>query len=117
VCGIMGTCVNGPNGVDCPSNGADANCASGQCADGVCCTTACGGFCQACTAALKGYGADGTCASIAAGSDPQNECPGGNNDCNGGGVCGLGGTNAPCIPGAVDACIGPVNCPAGGLCP
>jgi hypothetical protein len=70
-------------------------CWSSKCIDGVCCNVACGGICQACTAAKKGGGADGTCGSIGAGLDPDNECAG---TCNGLGACskssillGLGG--------------------------
>ncbi|MCC6216753.1 MAG: hypothetical protein IT376_17975 [Polyangiaceae bacterium] len=49
-------------------------CASGYCVDAVCCDTQCAGACVACTAALKGAGADGGCGPIAAGADPASEC-------------------------------------------
>ncbi|HVY30580.1 MAG TPA: Dickkopf N-terminal cysteine-rich domain-containing protein [Polyangiaceae bacterium] len=61
-------------------------CSSNNCIDGVCCDKACNGLCEACTKALTG-GTDGTCKSIAAGSDPQNECPD-----NGAGLCGTNGS-------------------------
>jgi len=49
-------------------------CKSGFCADGVCCDKACSGSCEACTAAKKGSGTDGTCGNVAAGTDPQDKC-------------------------------------------
>jgi hypothetical protein len=52
------------------------DCGTGFCADGVCCDTACGGTCQACTAALTG-GTDGTCSSVKVNTDPHNSCSGG----------------------------------------
>jgi len=51
-----------------------AECTSGFCVDGVCCDTACNGTCQACTAARKGSGADGTCGAIPPGKDPKDAC-------------------------------------------
>lgn len=51
-----------------------AECISGHCVDGVCCDAGCDGLCEACTAALKGAGADGACEPIVEGLDPQNEC-------------------------------------------
>jgi hypothetical protein len=82
-------------------------CTGNNCVDGVCCSSACGGFCQACTAAKKGSGADGTCGSIV-NLDPDNECP--NVDCktgvcNGSNQCGnlssgaLCGDSASCSSG------------------
>lgn len=72
-------------------------CTSGFCADGVCCTSACGGFCQACTAAKKGSGSDGSCGNIVS-IDPDNECP--NNECVtgvcGGGLCTNSAFNTSC---------------------
>jgi len=50
-------------------------CASGLCADGFCCDKACAGACEACSAAKKGSGTDGTCAPVAADTDPKNACP------------------------------------------
>lgn len=55
---------------------AGTECLSGFCADGYCCNTACSGVCQACSALIKGTGADGACGFIAAGIDPQDECVG-----------------------------------------
>ncbi len=53
--------------------GADNECSSGNCADGVCCDTACGEVCAACTMAKTGE-ADGTCAAVTMGMDPDAEC-------------------------------------------
>ncbi len=55
-------------------------CLSGNCVDGVCCNTACNSVCQRCNIA----GSVGTCTSIPAGTDPDNECTG---NCNGAGGC------------------------------
>jgi len=83
---------------------ADKQCSNGHCADGVCCNSACGGTCQACTAALKGFGQNGTCANILVGNDPDSECPdqgaltcGANGSCDGNGACGKYGSGTPCV--------------------
>jgi endoglucanase len=65
-----------------------AGCRSNYCSDGVCCDQACTGACQACTAAKVGSGTDGVCAPIAAGHDPDSECPAG-------GQCSAGACVAP----------------------
>ena len=62
-----------------------AQCLSGYCADGVCCNSWCLGSCQACTAAKKGEGLDGTCGPIKYDTDPDDECWGGS--CSGKGSC------------------------------
>jgi len=71
-----------------------ADCQSGACADGVCCNTTCSGACQACTAAKKGSGADGTCGPIKVNTDPDNDCNdegaascGNTGSCDGSGAC------------------------------
>jgi len=56
------------------------------CVDGVCCNTQCSSLCQACSAARKGQGVDGTCGNIINGTDPDNECSGAA-VCNGSGAC------------------------------
>jgi hypothetical protein len=61
-------------------------CASTFCVDLVCCNEACGGTCQACTAAKKGAGNDGMCDLITANTDPDAECPGASM-CDGAGMC------------------------------
>src|SRR5262249_34963350 len=50
-------------------------CPNGNCVDGFCCNSACTGGCMACSKAKKGYGNDGVCEAIQAGTDPNNECP------------------------------------------
>ena len=82
VCNGSGACAKG-NGTTCDAGG---ECASGNCADGVCCDVACGGTCEACTAAKKGAGMNGTCGPVAGSSDPDAECPG-SLTCNGAGAC------------------------------
>jgi MYXO-CTERM domain-containing protein len=62
----------GGTGSACKSN---SQCTSGICADGFCCNVACNGACEACSADKKGYGADGVCQDIQAGTDPDDECP------------------------------------------
>jgi len=85
-CGGAGTCnqqqTPQPNGTVCVTG---AQCASNYCVDGLCCDTACAGSCQACTAAKKGSGADGTCGNIGYDRDPDDECYGGG--CSGTGSC------------------------------
>ena len=71
-CSGGGTCSLLPQGASCAING---ECLTGFCVDGVCCGTACQGLCQACSA-MKTGGADGTCADITPGTDPDNECAG-----------------------------------------
>jgi hypothetical protein len=53
-----------------------AQCASGQCVEGVCCDSACTDGCKSCLGKNTG-GADGTCATIADGTDPKAACSGG----------------------------------------
>ncbi|MEZ4309224.1 MAG: hypothetical protein R3F14_14400 [Polyangiaceae bacterium] len=116
VCNGSGTC-KAPNGASCA---VAADCLSNQCADGVCCNSACNTLCQACTAAKKGSGNDGTCGPIASGADPDNECVGGAS-CNGSGACALvalGGVctiNAECVS---NQCVDGVCCNTActGLC-
>src|SRR5262249_30769525 len=87
---------------DC-QGGACNECATGNCVDGVCCDQTCTGFCQACSAAKKGSGADGTCGNIGSGKDPDTECSaeaqatcGKAGGCNGAGACLLWGMGTPC---------------------
>jgi MYXO-CTERM domain-containing protein len=75
------------NGTPCSVGG---ECASGFCTDGVCCNTACAGVCQACVAAKTG-GANGTCAVVTLGTDPDNECAAtAQSTCGTTGACGVG---------------------------
>jgi hypothetical protein len=71
VCDGNGACAKA-NGAAC---GAGAECATNLCVDGVCCENSCVGPCKACAMAKTGQ-ADGTCADIAMGTDPDSECAG-----------------------------------------
>jgi len=64
-----------------------SQCKSGFCADGVCCDRACSGACEACSAAFKGSGTDGTCANVPADTDPRSACPVGTGTCAADGLC------------------------------
>jgi MYXO-CTERM domain-containing protein len=96
-CDGAGACQQYPVSAGCTPQpcSSGSQCTSGQCQDGICCDTACG-TCQACTAAKKGFGADGVCENVTADSDPDNECDEGPNFptscladgmCNGSGAC------------------------------
>jgi hypothetical protein len=62
--GTCGPALAAELGAPCASGDT---CSSGHCAGGVCCDAPCDGACEACTAALKGEGEDGTCGAIVAG--------------------------------------------------
>ncbi len=82
-CGATGECL--AVGGSC----SDAStCGSGHCADGVCCNEDCDGTCRSCRASETGV-QTGQCASIAANTDPANECAAnaGTGFCDGGGAC------------------------------
>jgi hypothetical protein len=78
-----------------------SECESEHCVDNVCCENACDGTCEACSAAAKGTGSDGTCGDVADNTDPDVECS----------VDGLSCTDALCVAGAcgqvtaADACL------------
>lgn len=91
-CDGFGECILLPNGAACSFY---AECMTSNCVDGICCDTACQDPCQSCSAAIKGAGIDGTCGLAAAGTDPQNRCPG-NAVCNAVGGCELFVNGAPC---------------------
>ena len=80
-----------PQGVPCDAAG---ECSSGHCADGVCCDQDCGAACYACSASVKGTGADGVCGPVVAKADPNGRCPatqpttcGDTGKCTGNGAC------------------------------
>ena len=83
-CNDTGMCLLEQGGT-CAS---DADCLVGDCIDGICCESACDSGCEACAFALTGV-ADGICAPILAGTDPDDECrlPGGVDVCDGSGSC------------------------------
>jgi hypothetical protein len=86
----------------------DLDCSSVSCVDSVCCDAACDGLCEACTQA-KTQVADGTCAPITAGTDPQNECTD-NRMCSGIGTCmvAVGETCADTVECMAGRCISSV---------
>ncbi|MFT3771836.1 MAG: kelch repeat-containing protein [Minicystis sp.] len=100
-------------------------CLTGFLADGICCNTACTGTCVACTAAKKGAGADGTCAAIVAGNDPDDECAatpaascGTTGSCDGQGACALHPNGTVCNPGSCQGMtlVSPDLCDGNGVC-
>jgi len=118
VCGASGACLttcstsadcNAPNtcnGGSCGKKSAGATCAapaecqSGFCEQAICCGTACTGTCRSCALA----GSLGTCASVAAGQDPLNQCTdqgaagcGQDGSCNGSGACRLYAAGTTCV--------------------
>ncbi len=113
-CNGAGACEK-VNGASC---GGAAECDSGFCVDGVCCGTACGGTCNACSAA-KTDGANGTCGDVKVDTDPENECTGALT-CNASGACEKAtgascGAAAECDSGF---CVDNVCCESacGGIC-
>lgn len=94
----------------------DVHCTTGFCVDKVCCNAACSDACLGCSAATKGSGDDGVCASIQKGGAPR--------------LGGCAPTSAECGPksglcGGNGACEVPENIPCtevpngrcqGGLC-
>jgi hypothetical protein len=80
-------------GAACDPSEQGRDCATGNCVDGVCCDAECNGNCQACVEAKTGA-ANGTCAPITAGTDPDAECEddgpgecGDDGTCDGAGAC------------------------------
>jgi hypothetical protein len=71
-CDGTGTCKK-KDGQAC--SGSNAECVHNHCTDGFCCDLACGGTCEACSAALSG-GSDGVCGNLIPNTDPANECTG-----------------------------------------
>ncbi len=61
------------------------DCVSISCQGGICCDTRCADICTACSAALTGL-ADGQCAPVIAGRDPDEECAD-SMVCDGAGAC------------------------------
>jgi hypothetical protein len=80
--------------------GNGSQCLSTFCADSVCCDGACGGTCEACSAA-------GACTPHAVGTDPEAECAA--DVCNGNSAC-------RCMDGLVNGAESDVDC-GGGTCP
>jgi hypothetical protein len=136
-----GTATGGTDGGDggtgTPQEGQGAacaaadQCASGFCVDGFCCDTACSGLCQACSNAVKGAGADGTCGYVVAGGDARGQCVdqgaascGTDGACDGAGACQEYASGTVCVPASCDnegairlasTCDGAGTCTAGGV--
>jgi hypothetical protein len=82
-----------PLGATCSASLGGADCVSGRCVDGVCCENACNGTCMACAQVKTGQ-ANGRCAPVRNGTDPDNECSredpstcGRDGQCDGAGAC------------------------------
>ena len=118
-------------GYDCAANtckkskgqgcGADAACSSGFCTDSVCCEARCGGVCEKCNLAAR----VGFCDAVAAGADPDDECPtdptstcGRTGVCSGARACAKYAVNTVCTPAS---CSGQISnladtCDGNGTC-
>ena len=81
-CDGEGTCWAKEDGESCLEN---YQCDSGFCVDGVCCESVCDGLCSGCIQAHTGQ-ADGTCAFVISGLDPNENCSD-NLACDGSGAC------------------------------
>jgi hypothetical protein len=110
-----------PNGQGCT---LVAQCGSGFCVDSVCCNDPCGGSCEACSAAKKGQGSDGTCGNVLAGQDPDSECPDDgaatcdrNGWCDGAGACQLYSVGTQCgAPSCAGGTLTSYACNGVGTC-
>lgn len=89
-------------------------CASGFCVDDVCCDAACEGLCESCLDVLTGSG-DGSCAPVAGGTDPENECTDdGSPSCAQNGFCNGGACETYAGPGcAPQPCADDAACTSG----
>jgi hypothetical protein len=114
---IRGTCTAAP--CECVSGtcapGAGTPCTAGSpcsnCVDGYCCDTPCAADCMGCSSALTGT-ASGTCAPIAANTDPLGDCSGATT-CDGAGNCHDDPPGTPCSSaGTCDSgfCVDGVCC-------
>jgi hypothetical protein len=89
-----------------------------NCVDDVCCQSACDGLCQGCSNALTGA-ADGTCAPIPQGTDPDDDCDAGScvtGQCDGAGQCAVEASGTAC---GMDVCAvvgGVAEVTAAGMC-
>ena len=107
VCNGAGACTQLDQGLACT---AGAECESGFCADGVCCDAVCGEPCKACVKVKTGF-ANGMCAAVIAGADPDDDCAG-TGICNGGGAC-VAPLGESCAAGAAclsGSCVDGVCC-------
>ncbi|MBW2454894.1 MAG: hypothetical protein JRI68_10300 [Deltaproteobacteria bacterium] len=106
-------CDTNTNGGECADQLADGSpctvaneCLSGNCpsGDSVCCDTACERQCEACVGTKTG-GADGACAPVTAGSDPDTECADAPGACGPDGTGCNGDANDPHCNGANCTCL------------
>ena len=109
------------NQADVCAGGTNADCVTTHCVDGFCCGSVCSGTCEACNIG----GSQGTCAAIAANTDPVNECGALCSVCDGNGGAGGGactpatnGTdpNANCATAPQDSCDFDGQCDGAGAC-
>ncbi len=97
-----------PNGEDCDEAFA---CQSGSCVEGVCCDAPCDGECESCLSEKTGA-AQGTCAPIVEGTDPDGECADdGSPSCGQNGFCKAGACDTYAGPGCT-----PTPCTDGDQC-
>ncbi len=96
-------------------------CASGYCVDGVCCDAACDAACRGCSAASKGFEADGACEAVGSSRpDPRGVCEasagecGLTGQCDGAAGCEIVPSGSPC--GAEDCPSGVGACTEEGTC-
>ena len=120
------TILQAADGTSCSSNN---ECQSGICLDGFCCEQACAA-CEACSAELKGGGADGTCGPALADTDPHDDCTpddvatcDANGMCDGAGQCALYADGTECGEGQFcvnhqcsEGCMSDDDCPEGLIC-
>jgi hypothetical protein len=102
----------------------DADCALKLCVDHVCCQAACTDRCMACARSKTGA-ADGTCAPVAADSDPDGDCAADqpasclyDGTCDGRGACRFYSADTRCGPPVCNGSsyTGPQLCSGGGVC-
>jgi MYXO-CTERM domain-containing protein len=94
-----------------------ADCQSGECVEGVCCSSACTGPCESCLGSKTG-GASGTCAPIAANTDPDAEC-GACKTCNAGACAPVAAGADPkndCKDSGSPSCQDDGSCDGAGAC-
>ncbi|MEI9938955.1 MAG: FG-GAP repeat protein [Pseudomonadota bacterium] len=100
----------------------DKQCDSGFCVESVCCASACSGACQSCLQKNKAAngGVDGVCGSVAANTDPRDDCPEGaagscgpTGLCDGKGACLVRSAGVSCT---FSACAGPTSSTLNSAC-
>ena len=126
--GNLGTdsALNPRTGAACSGLGqpcaSDAACSSGFCTDSFCCDARCAGTCEGCAEP----GRAGSCAAVAAGTDPADECAadpvstcGGTGSCSGARSCEMWAEGTVCTPpscGGASQLIEADTCDGAGTC-